>query len=154
MASSTIPALKAALLARLQADAALAGVQVSWGIPFGELARECVILGDARAEDATGGRPGGQSTVAIGTRAREERYLLELLVRVLKGASQQEVTERAFALAAAVEDSLRAWAGEAPPFGGVVRWALVTGTPLEEFPAANGERMAIVTVEVAAAERI
>lgn len=154
MATSTIPAFKAALLARLQADAALANVQVAWGVPHGELARECVILGDARADDPTGGRAGGQSSAALGTRAREERVVHELLVRVLLGASQQEATERAFAIAAAVEDSLRGWAAASPPFGGVVRWALVTGTPLEEFPAAGGERMAIVTVEVATAERI
>lgn len=155
MASSTIPALKAALHSRLLADGGLDGVTVSYGVPFGSLPRELVLLGNARADDPTGGRPGGQSSAAMGAQRREERYALELLVSVIKPAEQQTVTERAFAIADQIEDSVRAWGAAAAAFGGVVRWALVTATSLEELVAPNGsERQAIVSVDVACAARI
>lgn len=151
---TTIPAFKAGLLARLQADAGLAGVQVAWGLPFGSLARELVVLGHVRAEDPTGG-VGGQSTASLGQRRREERYVLELVVRVVRHATQQEVTERAFAIAAEIEQSVRAWGEEQPQFGGLVRWALVSSVELQEFPTeGNQERLALVTVDLACAQRI
>lgn len=148
MATSTVPALKAALLTRLQADAALAGVTVSWGLPFGNLPRELVMLGNATVT-APDSMPGH---MAMGLGERQESYVLEVKVLVALPADQQAVTERAFELAAVVEASLRAWA---PEFGSVVSWALVTGSTLEEFVNPNGsEREADVTLAVACSAEI
>ena len=60
MATSTIPTFKAALVARLQADAGLTGVQVSYGLPYpSAIEREAVLVLGTRADDPTGGS-GGQ----------------------------------------------------------------------------------------------
>lgn len=155
MATSTIPAFKAALVARLQADASLTGVQVSYGMPYpppGE--RETVLVLGTRADDPTGGS-GGQRAAALGQLRREERYVLELVVSVLKPAQedQQDVTERAFALAAAIEDSIRTWGTASPPFGGLIRWAQVTSVTHSE-PANAQEREAAVGIDLACAARI
>lgn len=157
MSSSTIPALKRALYDRLAgltgAGGTLEGVLVSYGFPQGELPREAVVVGNTRPEDATGGRPGGQSSAAMGFQRREERYVLQVDVRVLKAEPQQVVTERAFAIAGAVEDSIRAWGTSAPAFGGVVRWSLVTAAWHDEAARAS-ERGCVVHLDVACAERI
>lgn len=150
------PTFKAALLSRLQADAGLNGVQVTYGLPFPKaLEREAIIVWGTRPEDPTGGRSGGQSSAALGAQKREERWVQEIVVTVVKPSreSQQTVTERAFAVAAEIEDSIRSWGSESPAFGGNVRWALVTDMRLEE-PANQEEREGRVTIDVACAERI
>lgn len=151
MASSTIPAFKAALVARLEADAGLAGVQVCYGPPGQRaLEREAVLVLGTRPDDPTGGG-GGQRTAAMGQHRREERYVVEVVVSVLRKArdDQQGTTERAFELAAAVEDSIRAWEDGSKP----VRWALVTGVSLREH-ANQDEREAEVSIDVACSARI
>lgn len=148
MATSTIPAFKAALLTRLQADAGLTGVDLSYGVPFPRTPdREWVWLGNAEGE---------QETAAMGQRRREETWVQEIVVSCIKPAreSQQTLTERAFAITAVIEDSLRTWSAlPGPVFGGVVRQALVIGTQLEEL-ADESEREARVTIRVACANRI
>jgi hypothetical protein len=158
MATSRIPALKEALRDRLQAltgaSQPLEGVQVTYGPPAAEEpARELVMLLNTRPVDPTGGRPGGQSSAAMGFQRREERFVLEVDVRVLKPETQEIVTERAFAIAAAIEDSVRSWGTTNPAFGGVVRWALVTSVWHEEG-VRTSEREAVVHVDIACAERI
>lgn len=148
MATSTVPALKAALLARLQADPDLTGVTVAWGLPFGNLPRELVLLGNATVT-APDSMPGH---MAMGLGERQEAYVLEIKVMVARAAEQQAVTERAFVISQAVEQNLRDWA---PDFGGVVSWAVATGSTLEEFVNPNGsEREADVTLNVACSAEI
>ena len=158
MAVSTIPAFKAALLARLQADAGLSGVQITYGHPYPlQPADEMVFLGNSVGANPTlaTNAPAGQSSAAIGQYRREERYTLDVFASVHKHNReiQKTVTERAFAIAGVVETSLRVWTGENPAFGGVVRWALVTGLDHVETVDVDN-RYADVHIVVACAARI
>jgi hypothetical protein len=148
MATSTIPALKSALVARLQADTDLFAVTVTYGPPQpGEFAsKEFIWVGAARSE---------QNTAAMGQKRREETWIQDIVVSCLTALrnDQETLTERAFELAGVVEDSLRTWSTTQPFFGGVVRWALVVGMDLDEFVDTE-EREARLTMRVACAERI
>ncbi len=71
---STIPRFKGALLARLQADTSLAGIQVSWGNPHpARLADELIVIDAATARQTLG---------SMGTRQQDERYTLDIIVSV------------------------------------------------------------------------
>jgi hypothetical protein len=166
MATSTIPAFKAALFARLQADTGLGAasppVLVTYGLPKQgqrDLPREWVFVGNTRSEDPTNGESpyrGGQSTGAMGQLRREERYVLEVIVSVTGPGvdGQQPCTERAFVIAGLVETSLRTWQAQANAIDLVVRWALVTGLEHKEGVTENGDHSCTATIDVACAARI
>jgi len=142
---STIPAFKAALYTRL--DSALGTVQVTYGVPApAGPEREWVWLGGARAT---------QVSAAMGQRRREEEWVQDIVVSCVSPTreSHQTLTERAFAIAALIEDSLRSWSDPGTPFGSVVRTALVVATDLEEFVSTE-ERESRITVRVACTHRI
>ena len=144
MATSTIPALKAALLSLLQARAGLSGVQVTYGMPAVSPPprREFIALTDA---------DGDQETAALGRTRREEVYRLKVLCSVLReGSDQQSATERAFALAAEIVSALRA----DPSVTGTVRTALVDGPLQLEEGASDQHRTALVTLSVLCTARI
>lgn len=142
MAASTIPAFKAALATALRARANLATVQVSYGAPLPSPADEFIWLADVEGE---------QEAAALGAQRREEIYDLLTIVNVIRaGADQQAVTERAFALAAEIEDELR---GDGT-VGGTVRFAEVAGPFRLEEMASDTHRGAQLTVTVAARARI
>ncbi len=116
---TTIPRFKAALLSRLQADPGLAGIQVSWGNPHpARLADELIVLDAATARQTPG---------SLGTRERDERYTLDVIVSVAGPARipQQAMEERAFALAAVIETSIINWCESGLPHG--VLWVQVEG---------------------------
>ena len=149
--ASSIPAFKAALLARLSAEAGLLGVQVSWGHPYpARLADELIIIGNATSAP-------GQRPVGLGSGDREEEYHLVLLISVAGSARipQQALEERAFGLAATIERSMIAWQFEEAPFDGVVDWALVRSMESDGTIAESGDaREASVTITLAAVARI
>lgn len=163
---STIPAFKAALVTRLQADssigAAATPVLVTYGYPaIGSrtLPREWVYVGDTEPDDPTNGDSpyrGGQSTGAMGQLRREERYVLDIVVSVVGAGmdGQQPVTERAFAIGAAIETSLRTWQAQANAIDSIVRWALVTSVTHKEGVTENGDNSCSVTILVACAARL
>jgi hypothetical protein len=156
MATSTIPAFLNGLYDRLSADATVGAVQVCDGLPWPKaLEREAVLIVAARPGDPTGGGSGGQRSAAIGRLSREERYIVDVVVTVLKPIreTQKATRDRAFELAAAIENSIRTWATEATPFGGLVRLAQVTGTTLEQ-PAGKDDREALVSIQIACQQRI
>jgi hypothetical protein len=105
-ATSTIPAVKSYLVSALQATIGVlpsmlgAGtVQVTYGWPD-NAEREHVYIGGTANSD--------QQWAALGAKARQEDYALELVIVVGKpGSTQQEVTERAFTLLASAETALR-----------------------------------------------
>lgn len=100
MATSTFPAVKAGLVALLQAAPTLSGVRVDYGDPGGALEREHVFLGGTDVD--------GQDWVSIGPFHREEEYGLKFYVHVaIPGASQQEATERAHVLFGVIETVVR-----------------------------------------------
>jgi hypothetical protein len=147
MATSTIPAFKAALQTQLQARAGLDGVQVSYGYPGPLPEVEYIWLADVK---------GHQDLAVMGnrTRSRDEDYTLTILIKSeisdISTAAQQTVVERAFTLMAELEDQLRT----DPGVNGTVRVAQIEG-PIElvELAGANA-RGALLTVSVRAQQRI
>ena len=174
MASSSIPIVKAALVTRLQADtslgAATPSVQVLYGLPaMGQrgLLRELVIIGDSRADDLShasspyGG--GGQHAATLGALQRQEDYTLEAFIRVIGPGTdgQQPCTERAFVIAGAVENSLRAWSTLAGgPWSGITItggqffWIQVGGVIHQEGVNQSGDHECLVEMGLTCAARI
>jgi hypothetical protein len=112
MATSSIPAVKAALITRLQARAGLYGVSVTWGFTdaAGARAAEWVFVGNTR---------GDQTWTQQGRQSKEEDYTLDLIVSVVrKGLGVQTAEQRAWAIAAEVENELRSdpSVGLTPPY--------------------------------------
>lgn len=152
--ASTIPTFKAALATHLAADGGLAGVQISYGLPFpSRPEREWVWLHDVDSWT--------QTAAAIGRQKREETYRLRVLVSVMYEVrtTQQVTTERAFALAAVIENSIRLWgqgANAADPFSYSatgVRYVEVTGDAFIET-ADEKDREARVTLGLTVHARI
>lgn len=161
--TSTIPAFKAALLARLQADTALGAasppVQVVWGHPYPRQPEsELVMIGRANSQSDEGAEyPAGQRAAGLGRLSREERYTVEVTVSVLRKArdtSYQVIETRAYQLAAAVESSLKAWAAQPTPFDGVVRWALVTACGDDVEAISTEEREGRVSMRITCSQRL
>ncbi len=100
MATSTVPAFKAALLTRLQARTGLSGVQITYGWPNGAVKRESIMLG---------GVNGTQTFRTIGATQKMEEYQLTVYITVIREGSgrQQNCDERALALMAELENELR-----------------------------------------------
>lgn len=141
--ASSIPVFKAALVSRLKADGRFSLVDVMYGLPAVNPGQDAVLIGNTRPDDPTRESvlPGGQSQWLGGgsTPCREERYVLEVLISVVRPwrSEQQATTERAFEIAAAIDDSLVAWQVQDTAFDGVVRWAQVTGVTHEEGHSAT-----------------
>jgi hypothetical protein len=100
VATSTVPAFKAALLTRLQARTGLSGVQITYGWPNGAVKRESIMLG---------GVNGTQTFRTIGATQKMEEYQLTVYITVIREGSgrQQNCDERALALMAELENELR-----------------------------------------------
>lgn len=97
--TSSIPAVKAALVTRYQARAGLVGVQISYGWPKGTPQKEMLIVGGVKGE---------QQWAALGKRAKDELYDVEHVISVIfSDGVQQNATERAFAILAEIEQELR-----------------------------------------------
>src|SRR5438128_122383 len=119
MATSTIPAMKAALRTQLAGRVGLNGVQISYGYPGPVAETEYLWLADVKGE---------QKAATIGTRARDERYTLTVVVYAQNSdpRDSQTPTERAFALMAEIESQLRT----DPTVNGTVLVAQIEG-PIE-----------------------
>jgi hypothetical protein len=109
----------------------------------------------ARPGDPTGGGSGGQHSAAIGRLSREERYVVDVVVTVLKPIREtQKATRDARVRARRRDRELDPHLGDGePPFGGLVRLAQVTATTLEQ-PAGKDDREALVAIEIACQQRI
>jgi len=142
MAQSSVPAFKARLLSELEARGGLTNVQITWGIPAGQLQKELILLGDV---------DGDQVTAAFGQKRRNEDYQLSILISVLRSKGEQrKATERAYALAAEIETELR----DDPSVGGTVRVAQVKGPfDLRERTQGN-ECEAALTITVSCDQRV
>lgn len=140
MASSSIPAFKAALVARLQARAALADVQVSYGPPLPNRQNESVWIGDAEGEQAW-------SSFGTGGTPRSEEYEVRVVFYVLHRGSTdtQKADERCFVLLAELESELRS----DPSVNSTVSAASVGEFRLEEQVSEDGlDRAALLVVTV------
>ena len=150
MAVSTVPAVKAALLSRID-SATDAATTVSWGVPRGDKQRDWVMIGKALTE---------QSPAAVGQQRREERYTVTVTVTVVRAdvETPQSVSERAHAIVGQIEDNVRSDA----TLGGVANLihAQVTKTDpddvllVDDAGQPTGRRMTEVIVHVTCLARI
>lgn len=164
---STANSVKAALRSRLLNEAALSGVQISHGHPYPDRPeREVVMIDRAAAGSNLGDRfPAGQRPRALNTTSREERYTLDVIVSVNGSARDRypDLEERAYAIATAVDDSIRTWRDTTPSaYDGAARWVVVTAIedreglaiPGRDTDAADGGREAVVRIELSVAAGI
>lgn len=141
MATTTITAMRAALIALLQARAGLSGVQIGYGMPTGALQREHILLGLVEAS---------QEYRAIGTTRKFEDYTVTVHIGVVReGTNQQAADERALALLAEVEGALRT----DPTVSNTVMTAEVSRYRLEPL-ASETTREARVTLDILTRARI
>ena len=113
---STVPTVRAALVALLSARPALANVQVSYSHPGDALEHESIFLGDMRATAEL-------ATVRAGRRTRNESYTIDVWVEVNSdGPTAQTCEERAWTLLGELEDQLAddATLGLTQPFWAVL----------------------------------
>lgn len=150
MATSVIPAVKAALVTEITA-AVPAGVSVVWGDPRGGREPDTVIVGNVTGE---------QAAAALGRQRRRETFTVQVHVTVERPDLQtpQAVAERAYVIAGEIEDALRA--DERLGGLGTLVKAEVVKTDLTEGIAADPtgrpteKRMAEVTMHVRCESRI
>jgi len=143
MAVSTVPALKGALKAALEARTGLHDVLIAWGWPRSPRP-EMILLGDVPdcKQEPAAMRAGGHT--------REESYDLSVLIRVeRKILDQTTVTQRAYAIAAEIESLLRSDV----TVGGTVRVAQFGAGKLEE-QASDEARVALLEVLIYCEARI
>jgi hypothetical protein len=94
--TSSVPTVRARLVTLL--EAALPTTQISYGHPGEAMDRESVFLGQARGSHTL-------ATVRAGRRTRDEEYTIDVWVATTAaGPTPQEASERAWTLAAALED--------------------------------------------------
>lgn len=122
MATSAAPAMKVALVSALQ-SAMPTGVQVSYGHPGSTMVEDLVAVMGVIAEQ--------EVTTLATTRPRAETLRITVVVSCYRGGGpevQQIVTERAYALLAYVESSIRT----DPTIGGTVWRSLLESADMVE----------------------
>jgi hypothetical protein len=118
MATSSVPSVKAAILALLQGQAGFSGVDVRYAPPTKDWPRECVFLGNAEfAEESI-------PTLRPAPHRHREDYTVPVWVSVaLEGNDPQATEERMWTLTGVIEDALR---NNLNP-SGTALWAIVAG---------------------------
>lgn len=101
MTTTSLPTVKAQLLARLQARPGLAGVQVTYVWPGGDATGdEAIWFGDARGV-------GTYPVMRAGRKPRDEEYTFDVFAQVLAPDSWDQTSEaRALALLAELEGTV------------------------------------------------
>lgn len=146
MSSTTVPAVRAALVARVTAMLATAGdtaTEVFYGSPGRNVPSRFVAVADTE-----NGVSREQRTLPLRkTSSRTEEYDLRVVVWVLSGDhdAQQAVTEAAWGLVNILDDNLRA----EPTLDGLVDWALPARYDDQDFLLNEGRAaQVVVTVNV------
>lgn len=97
---STVSTVKSQLLSMLQARPNLANVQVFYSWPADVQQTEAIYFGEARGEHT-------YPVLKSGRKPRQETYSLDIYIDVAgNGPTSQQTEERAWALAAEVEDTI------------------------------------------------
>lgn len=114
MATSTVPAVKAQLVALL--TAALPTVDVTYSHPGDAIQPESVYLGGVRGSH-------DYPVVRAGRKPRQETYTIDVWIEALRdGTTSQEAEERAWVLFGELEDAI----ADDPTLGlAIVGWARV-----------------------------
>ena len=97
--SEAMLAAKEALIALLQSEADLAGVQIAWSHPACNMQRRVVIVGNSRRVRQEPGPP-------LGRGSREAYWRLEVVANVLHKGKAEDAAAQAVELAAAVEKAI------------------------------------------------
>lgn len=141
MSASSAPSAKAALLTLLQADADLDGVQIKYAFDGPTRAQESIWFERVILDE---------EAAALGKQRRDERYRIEVFVHVARdGNNAQACEERSWALAARVEEVVRA---NPTLSNSVSGWAVCAGA--EQTPGvADGQRISIVVMQVSVYHR-
>lgn len=136
------------LKTQLQARVGLAGVQITEGFPL-QPDLEYIAIADADPHEQTSA--GQRST----PHPREESFVLVVVISVVRigDADAAEVVDRAYALAAEVENELRNDPTIAASLG--TGWAVVEGLPLTTWgPDGQGRREALIQARLRCRARI
>lgn len=148
MATSVVPTVLTTLKTRLQARAGLTGVQITEGYPL-QPDLEFIALLDADPHDQ---EAAGQRSQP---HAREESFVLVIEINVVRtgDADAAQTTDRAYALAAELENELRTDMTIGGSLGN--GWAVVEGLPLfTAGPDGQGRREAAIRARVRCRARI
>lgn len=146
MASSTVPdvmdALVDALEARTGSPNQLQGVRVNYGPPLPDPGRESInVLGVE----------GEQVWASLGKLSKDEQYVISVLVIVIReGQQTKAAVERAYAIAAQIEDVLR----DDPTLSENCRVASVASPFDLEVGASDTTRSALLSIGVSVEARI
>jgi hypothetical protein len=147
--TSVVPAVKRALKHVLDDRPGLAGVLISWGTPYPADIPEYIWIGNVEPHEQS---PSGMRTAP---HSREETFSLNVQISVLQTGTEDHelVTERAYELAAEIEDALR----DDMTINGSLGngWAQVGGLPLEERgPDENATRESVINARIDCRARI
>lgn len=144
MPTSTVPVVMDALYDALTARqaGALNGVRVNYGPALPDPGRESVNILNVEGEQAWAG---------LGKLAKDEVYTITVLVIVIReGQQTKSAVERAYVIAAEVEDVL----GDDPTLGNTCRVAAVDSPFDLEVGASDTTRSALLTIGVRVEARI
>ncbi|MCB0864756.1 MAG: hypothetical protein KDB58_03495 [Solirubrobacterales bacterium] len=142
--SEAMLAAKEALIALLQSDADLVGVQIAWSHPAGNMQRRAVIVGNSRRMRQEPGPPLGRGT-------REAYWRLEVAANVLHKGKAEDAAAQAVELAAAVERVVAANTDLGIP--ATILYAHVTDADLVET-IRDGAREAEIPLDVTVRARL
>lgn len=143
MATSTVPAVKAALFTLLRDWPGLGGVQIEWARPSEDaMALESVWFGGARL---------AQKAEALGNQRRDETYTLDLVISIRRDGDEPQLCEqRMWDIVAEVEQLLRENPKPIPAPLFDVQFAGARHEPHQ----APGQRYSDAVVAIAARSRI
>jgi hypothetical protein len=144
VASSSVTALKENLTGALAGLPSLSSVQVTYGPPLPNPAREYIWLGDVE---------GDEEPAALGRNRHREHYFLTVVIQSIhEGQNQQTASERAYALRDVIDTQLRTDPTVAGALGS--GWAYVGGHFKLEELANDQQRGALLTIQVECEARI
>ena len=148
MATSVVPTVRKKLRDQLKARAALARVQITTGNPQSPDAEYVALLGADEHEQR-------QAGMRSAPHPREEDFVLQVRISVVQAghADSESVVDRAFALAAELENEIR----DDMTIGGSLGngWAEIEGLPFEDLgPNEEGLREARIHARVHCRARI
>lgn len=139
MAASTAPAVKAALLALLQAESTLAGVQCEYADPGDAIQQESLFYGRTLTTE----KPD-----SMGKRSQREAYDIEVYIyAAMDGNDPQTIEERCWTLVASLENVVRANNGNNGALTNAISnvsasgWVVFAGTEMTPF-VSGGQRVA------------
>lgn len=145
MATSSVPACKAGILALLDAAAGLAAVQTEWAHPGEKIMHESIFMLDAEFTE--------ESVAALRTtpRPHTENYTVPVVVDIVAaGDDARAAEERAYELAGHIENAIR----NDPTLGGATTLGARVGGKVPQSYMSDQGRAVSLRVDVVVQARI